>query len=277
MQEWDYLYGAMELFTNNRKRNQIVLLSNIIFKIKEEFNQEFTKVFQFRANSLDNIIEKNKRIVEILDELHSKKNEIFEPKKNILENPEERILKVDGLKEIPFQKYLSREEKKKIEEEKLKEEERMRALMSDDAGVRAVKQMMGGTLEEKKETPLDEQLLVEDWMSKPPDDLTEEEKGKLKEFEAKKQKLDEEKEKLKKNLENELKKLKNDVAEICQKFDQKLLILFRRKLEFDYRIAEQELYIVKLVLSIYFQNGILNKKDQTNANLNTLEEKNEPP
>lgn len=30
--------------------------------------------------------------------------------------------------------------------------------MADDAGIRAVKQMMGGTLEEKKETPLDEQI-----------------------------------------------------------------------------------------------------------------------
>lgn len=60
------------------------------------------------------------------------------------------------MKEIPFQKYLTREERKRLEEERLKEEERIRALMADDAGVRAVKQMMGGTLEEKKETPLDE-------------------------------------------------------------------------------------------------------------------------
>lgn len=88
-------------------------------------------------------------------------------------------------------------------------------------------------------------------MNKPVEELTEEEKTRMKEFEVKKQKLDEEKEKLKKNLENELKKLKNDVTDICQKFDQRVLILFRRKLEYDYRIAEQELYIVKLVLSVY--------------------------
>lgn len=91
LSDWDYLYGALELFTNNRKRNQIILLNNIIFKIKEEFNQEFNKLQQFRINSLDNIIEKNKRIAEILDELHKDKAEIFDPKKNILENPEERV------------------------------------------------------------------------------------------------------------------------------------------------------------------------------------------
>lgn len=45
---------------------------------------------------------------------------------------------------------------------------------------------MGGTLEEKKETPLDEKLEVEEWMSKPMDDMNEEERVKFKEFEVKK-------------------------------------------------------------------------------------------
>lgn len=46
--------------------------------------------------------------------------------------------------------------------------------------------MMGGTLEEKKETPLDEQLIVEEWMSKPIDEMSEEERIRFKEFEVKK-------------------------------------------------------------------------------------------
>lgn len=58
--------------------------------------------------------------------------------------------------------------------------------MADDSGIRAVKDMMGGTLEEKKETPLDEKLEVEEWMKKNPDDMTEEERMKLKEFEVRK-------------------------------------------------------------------------------------------
>ena len=62
--------------------------------------------------------------------------------------------------------------------------------------------------------------------------------------------MNDEKEKIRKSLENELKKLKMEVADICQKHDEKLFILFKRKLEYDYRIYEQELYIVKLALSI---------------------------
>lgn len=110
--------------------------------------------------------------------------------------------------------------------------------MADDSGVRAIKDMMGGTLEEKKETPLDEKLEVEEWMSKPFDEMTEDERIKLKEFEVKKARLEEEKEKIRKNLENELKKLRNEILDICFRFDDKLLILFRRKLEYDYRIYE---------------------------------------
>jgi hypothetical protein len=56
-----------------------------------------------------------------------------------LENPEERVIKVDPKRDIPFEKFLTREEKKRIEEERKKEEARLRALMSDDAGIRAVK------------------------------------------------------------------------------------------------------------------------------------------
>jgi hypothetical protein len=62
---------------------------------------------------------------------------------------------------------LTREERKKIEEEKKREEDRLAALMKDDAGRRAVGEMMNGTLEEKKENPLDEEVEKEEWMDMP--------------------------------------------------------------------------------------------------------------
>jgi len=140
--------------------------------------------------------------------------------------------------EIPFKKYLTREERDRIEKERLKEEERIRALLADDANIRAIKDMMNGTIEEKKENPLEQGLEVEEWMSKPPEEMNEEERVRLKEYEVKKQRLEEEKEKIRKNLENELKKIKSDVLEICNKYDDKLLLLFKRRLEFDYRVFE---------------------------------------
>ena len=79
--------------------------------------------------------------------------------------------------------------------------------------------MMGGTLEEKKENPLEKGIEEEEWMKKPIDDMNEEERIKFKEYEVKKENLEEEKEKIRKNFENELKKLKSEVVDICQKFD----------------------------------------------------------
>ena len=140
--------------------------------------------------------------------------------------------------EIPFEKYETKEMRDKKEAERLKEEARLKALAADDSGIRAVKDMMGGTLEEKNDTPLDEKLEMEEWMKKNPDDMTEDEKMKLKEFEVKKARLEEEKEKIRKNLEAELKKLNIEITDICTRFDDILLVLFRRRLEFDYRILE---------------------------------------
>jgi len=67
------------------------MTNDIIFKIKEEFNKEFDKMQTQRTSLVDQLSEKNKRIEEILVELH-KDREIFEPKRNILENPDERIM-----------------------------------------------------------------------------------------------------------------------------------------------------------------------------------------
>jgi hypothetical protein len=155
---------VFELFSNNRKRNQMVLIGNIIFNIKRAFNVEFEKAMQGRQSELDNINERNKRIAEILNEL-KKPVELFHPKKNILENPESVLTVTND--DIPFERYLTKDERERKEAERKKEEDRLRALMADDSGVRAIKDMMGGTLDEKKETPLDEKLEVEEWMSKP--------------------------------------------------------------------------------------------------------------
>lgn len=63
---------------------------------------------------------------------------------NILET-NEGVLEFKS-SEIPFAKYLSREEREKLERERLKEEERLRKLAEDDAAQRALQKMMGGTL-----------------------------------------------------------------------------------------------------------------------------------
>lgn len=79
----------------------------------------------FRQQQIDSIHEKNKRIKEIQNDLQ-KEQEVFEAKANIFDNPEQ-ILEVKS-EEVGIEKYLSREERKRLEEERLKEEERQRLL-----------------------------------------------------------------------------------------------------------------------------------------------------
>jgi hypothetical protein len=122
-------------------------MQNVIVKIKGAFNREFNKMLRFRQAQNEAINDKNKRIIEICEEL-KKSQETITGNKNILENPDD-ILEV-APKDIPFARYLSREEKEKIEKERQKEEERLRVLAQDDSSQRALQKMMGGTLEEKK-------------------------------------------------------------------------------------------------------------------------------
>src|SRR5690349_10998295 len=98
-------------------------------------------------------------------------------------------------------------------------------------------------------------------MNKPFEDMDDEEKIKFSEFEAKETQLKEEREKMRKNLELELRKIKNEIKEICEKFDDKIFVLYRRKLEYDYRVFEQELYIIKLTLSMLIEDDNVSRRE----------------
>ena len=91
--------------------------------------------------------------------------------------------------------------------------------------------------------------------------MEDEERIKFSEFEAKEALIKEESEKIKKNLEIELRKLKNEIREICEKFDEKLFVLYRRRLEYEYRTQEQELYIIKLTLSMLIEDDNVFRKE----------------
>jgi hypothetical protein len=175
------LYEPFELFTDVRKRNQIELIKAVVFELKQEHNKEFVDIEKFKEDQGFAIKEKNEQIIEILENL-KQEEELFEPKSHPLENPE-TILTVDP-NEIKVEKYLTKEERAILDAERKKQEEREAALKGDNVGQRGLKVMMGGTeLNLKKDKgQLDQELIREDWMNKPVDDMNEEEKTKFKEF-----------------------------------------------------------------------------------------------
>ncbi|KAJ1563371.1 Cilia- and flagella-associated protein 43, partial [Nowakowskiella sp. JEL0078] len=227
------LYDSFELTTNERKITQIHLLGEVILDIKTAFNEKFREFEKLKGDEISKIEDKNDRINQIMQELQIQET-LFRPYLDEDEVPEriitvndsevtiEKVLieEVEGVNLINLNKqYITADEKKKIEEKQKLDEERLRAAQEDNFRERALLTMMGGRLEDRSEQEDKEELVKPDWMSKPKEELNEEERKQIKEFEKK---LAEEQEKYKKALETELKKLQGVITEICENFDQQL-------------------------------------------------------
>ncbi len=78
------------------------------------------------------------------------------------------ILRVED-HEVPIEKYISPEERARLDEEE-RQAKLKAATKTNDAGVRALQQMMGGTLKTKKDlTPLEQVVDREAWMDQGPE------------------------------------------------------------------------------------------------------------
>lgn len=116
--------------------------------------------------------------------------------------------------------------------------------------------MMGGNelIMKKEKNLLETELQREEWMKKPEEEMTDEEKHKYKEFLQKEKDI---KEKQRKAWEANLKRCRNDVIDIQAKFEEHLHTLYKKKLFYDARIYEQELYMVRLTIMLH---DVLNTK-----------------
>jgi|LauGreDrversion4_2_1035121.scaffolds.fasta_scaffold17743_4 hypothetical protein len=244
---WDLIYEAYELYSNPHKRMQIELLREVVFELKRDYNKEFDSLERFKEDQIFLIREKNELIKELLSNLKTE-DELFEPDTHILENPD-HIFDVKE-SDVKVEKYLTKEERAKAEEERRKQEERERAMQGDNVGQRGLKTMMGGTeLNLKKDNnSVQAELVREDWMNKPPEQMNDEEKYKLKEFLQKEKEF---KDKQRKAWEQDLKKIKGEIVEIQLRFEERIATLFKKKLFYDVRIMEQELAIIRLTIILH--------------------------
>ena len=78
------------------------------------FNKEFDEVFKQKEAEIKRVKEKNDRIKKILGDLEIDEN-VFEPEMSVDEKPE-LLLEVKN-DEVPFEKYISPEEKLRLEEQ----------------------------------------------------------------------------------------------------------------------------------------------------------------
>uniref|UniRef100_A0A8C0I9U0 Cilia and flagella associated protein 43 n=1 Tax=Bubo bubo TaxID=30461 RepID=A0A8C0I9U0_BUBBB len=238
------LYHQWDLHTREQRVNQIVLLKDIIYKVKTAFNKEFDIVARQKEQEIARVKERNVRIREILAQLDLQVD-VWEPALTDDEIPE-RVLTVQD-SEIKVEKYLTEQE---IEKEEMLAKPEMERHLADNERLRALNDMMGGVLEVKKEDILKMVIPPPPFISKPEHVWNDEEKKIFREHEQKVKELNEEKEKYRRALENELKKLEASIQETTQNFDDTLCKLSEKKVKFEMVIYQEELKIVNLTYAL---------------------------
>mmetsp|Transcript_129464 Transcript_129464/g.224872 ORF Transcript_129464/g.224872 Transcript_129464/m.224872 type:complete len:1745 (+) Transcript_129464:81-5315(+) len=243
------LYEPFELLTNTRRRLQIHLLQSLAAEYRAAFNELFEACQGKKKEAIETIREKIVMIKRILGELQLME-EIEEPQSHPAEVADAVLEVADS--EISVEKWISEEEKKAMAEAAAREEERLRQLRENDAGQRALMQMMGGTLKTKKDlSALEIVLEKEAWMDQIPyDDMTEVQRQAVKEFEEKEKALAEEQDKYRKQLEADVKKARLDVQEAMQQFEVTLKELHHQRFAHDAKVFCQDLYCVRLQLAL---------------------------
>ena len=196
---------------------------------------------------MEEIRERDLKIGEIRKEL-GMEHEAYQSRHNFLERPEE-VMELRPV-DIKKERYVSVAEQKRRLQAAEAERRRMEELSKKDSITRALKQMMDGTLEEKKENKLEKILEREEWMEKPREKMTEEERNQYDEFVEKELALKEEKARIRKVLLQEMKKLQNEIKVIEDSFDAKMQKFFIQKLEFCLRIFEQNTLVSRLKIQL---------------------------
>lgn len=256
---YELLYEPFELQSNARKRAQIYFIKEIIRRMKKEFNKEFEELCNSKSEQISIINEKNQKIEELLKDLKESMDK-FDIAKDKREQPE-KILKVEET-DVKIPKYLTKEEREKLEEEKRKEEERIRALQSDTLGRRGILKMMDGVLEVKREfDELEKALVRQPWMDLPENQMTESQRQEYTKFRQMEEDLKERKLNQQKAWRQELNKARNEIEDICQKFEERMNKLAKKKHFVQLRIYEQELYIIRLCLSLFEERLLRESKE----------------
>lgn len=263
--------SQFQLHTVQQKLHQIVLLQDAIHRIKVAFNKEFDEVFKQKEAEIKRVKEKNDRIRKILGDLEIDEN-VFEPEMSVDEKPE-LLLEVKN-DEVPFEKYISPEEKLRLEEQARIEEERRLAEKGDNARERALMMMMQGRLEANPEDELKKDLVPPEFITnKPQEEWSEEEQKAAKDFEKKKQQLQEDREKYRKSLETELKKLQSGITDATASFDEKLSQLFQRKVKTEMVIYQEDLKILRLMVSVLTEAELEHQEAELTRRMNETRDK----
>lgn len=251
------LSSQLQLHSREEKINQIILLKDIIYKVKTAFNNEFDAAYKQKEFEITRVKERNVRIREIIVDLELEEA-VWQPEFEDCEKPERTLVVRD--EEITAHKHVMPWHKAREELIVNREMEHWLLIQGANTRLRALMDMMGGVLEVKKEDILRMVIPQPAFMAKPDAVWTEEERKQFKDYEKKVKELNEERDKYRKSLEAELKKLQNSIQESTQAFDEHLKRLFERRVKAELVTNQEELKISNLAFSLLLDEELSSRE-----------------
>jgi len=247
---YNLIYAPQLVRTPVQKRTQIILLREVLRRVKGNFNKHFNVLYHEKEDVVSSIKAKNTRIEEIVGELEltSEPAIVYPAWTNIEINDSAVTVDDSEISSRPYETEAMREERLRLEEER----RRAAANEDDDGRKRALQDMMNGTLEVKRDVLAEASNLHRpEWMDElDPALMTDAQKKEIEEFDEKYKALQEEKAAYRKALELEMKRLRMEIVETKKSFDEKVHAMERIKILVSRELLSQELYISRLSLSM---------------------------
>eukprot|EP01028_Stygiella_incarcerata_P006994 TRINITY_DN284_c0_g1_i1.p1 TRINITY_DN284_c0_g1~~TRINITY_DN284_c0_g1_i1.p1 ORF type:complete len:1547 (-),score=503.49 TRINITY_DN284_c0_g1_i1:1400-6040(-) len=264
-------YEKYDLYAPSRRRMHMKMLEHEIRERKENYNSSFSKLQDRKHQVVAMIEEKNKRILEIAEELGEPCDDLFHP---MFADDEmaDSILQVHD-HEIVVEKVLSEEEKAEIARKEAEETAARAARQDEDAVERALLDMMDGKLEKPQEKEFDHEMERPEWMNKPSDEMTEDELEEVARFEKALEKWRDERTKYRKALEAEERKLIGEVEKLCEEFDEEILQTLEQRLKTDQEVCVLETLLIKCGQGILQFEVDMDQEEQFAKELDELREK----
>ena len=254
-------YNYLNLYSSVKKRAQIVLLKDYIFRTKQTFNTTHSENCDDKKSEAKKILEKNKQIMRVVNELElggvPTSVELFVPQEHLLESPEQ-LLEVKD-EEVKVERVLNAEELVLKAEEDVKEAERQRLAAMDNPRERGLVDMMDGSLEGGKADELWQDLPPPSFISEvSTDQWTDAQRYKEQEYKLQLAEQQEMRGKRIKALNTELTNLKTTVDMSKSGFDERITSLFNDKISTEQQVYQTELKILLLMRSLQNENNALN-------------------
>ncbi|CDS35835.1 WD repeat containing protein 96 [Echinococcus multilocularis] len=246
------LYNQMELFTNDQKLTQAVLIQDLIRKMRLRFNAEFDECLARKRQYIEGIQKRVERINEIIPKLYPNAP-LLSMRQYELQPVEEaeKLLECTD-EEVDVERYRSPEEIAEMEAAARLEVERLRQEQLDNWRKRGLEDMMGGVLEVRREDELKKDIPTPAAVKagKQEHEMNAEEKKIYRNYLQACKELEEEREKYRKYLESEMNKNEASIEETKLTINKDVVNLFHTYLRYEIGIEMEELKVRKLRASI---------------------------